>query len=242
LEWIAKSGSCLSNLGIHLSNLIIYYLKTDVALIVSDTFYIYTKPNFNFMKLKLILVLLFFATQAYSQTKNTLAVLYAPGSGNINIHGAIGDFGYVEKPSKSFGLGYIRQINKTLSLETGLRYSQTDIEESVISYGGSGLRLHDQLNMVSIPLLAKLTFLKYLYIDMGFDIDFQTNYSSASVAPSQSGVGLEAGIGAKYSYKSVILFVSPYLQHHSITRFGSNNGQNFELMSTGVKFGLGYNF
>jgi uncharacterized metal-binding protein len=223
-------------------NTIILYLISAVALIVIDTFYIYT-PNFNFMKLKLtILTLVLITTQVYSQTKNTLSLMYAPGSGNINIHSAIGDFGYVEKPSKSFGLSYTRQLNKIVSFETGLRYSQNDIEESVMSDGGGPGRLHDQLNMVSIPLLAKLTFLKYLYVDMGFDVDFQTNYSDASIAPSQSGIALEAGVGAKYSYKSIMLFICPYLQYHSLTRFGSNKGQDFELMNTGVKFGLGYNF
>ncbi|NNU33660.1 hypothetical protein HK413_04980 [Mucilaginibacter sp. S1162] len=70
------------------------------------------------MKLKLtILALALFATHTYSQTKNTLAVIYAPGSGDVNIHGAIGDFGYHSKPSKAFGLGYIRQLKSFFLLK-----------------------------------------------------------------------------------------------------------------------------
>ncbi|NNU33659.1 hypothetical protein HK413_04975 [Mucilaginibacter sp. S1162] len=77
---------------------------------------------------------------------------------------------------------------------------------------------------------------------MGFDIDFQTNYKSGvSVAPKQSGVGLEGGVGAKYSYKSIMVFVSPYFQYHGIVKF-NQQGSNFELIHTGVKFGMGYNF
>jgi hypothetical protein len=83
------------------------------------------------MKLKLtILALALFITHAYAQTKNTLAVMYAPGSGDVNIHRSVGDFGYHSKPSKAFGLGYTRQLKKFFSLETGLTYSQSDIEKT----------------------------------------------------------------------------------------------------------------
>ncbi|MGF7078087.1 outer membrane beta-barrel protein [Mucilaginibacter sp. UYCu711] len=194
------------------------------------------------MKLKLtILALALFITRAYAQTSNTLSVMYAPGSGDVNIHGAIGDFGYHSKPSKAFGLIYTRQIKKALSLETGLTYSQSDIEETSFPSGKVNT-YYDKVNLVTIPLLAKFTFFKYLYADLGFDLDFQTNYKSGiSVAPKQSGVGFEGGLGAKYSYKSIMIFVSPYFQYHGLIKF-NHQGSNHELINSGVKLGVGYNF
>jgi hypothetical protein len=194
------------------------------------------------MKLNLtILTLALFITQAYAQTNNTLSVIYAPGSGDVNIHGAIGDFGYKSKPSKAFGLGYTRQIKKFFSLETGLTYSQSDIEKTSI-YASTSTSRYDGINMITIPLLAKFTFFKYLYADLGFDLDFQTNYKSdISVAPKQSGIGFEGGAGAKYSFRSITIFVSPYFQYHGLIKF-NHEGSNQELLNTGVKLGLGYNF
>jgi hypothetical protein len=100
--------------------------------------------------------------------------------------------------------------------------------------------MYDKIKMITIPAIAKFTFLKYLYADFGLLLDFQTNYSTASAAPNQSGIGFEGGLGAKYNFGSVQVFVDPYFQYHGLTQF--NKGQGFELLNSGVKFGVGYNF
>ncbi|MES2375069.1 MAG: outer membrane beta-barrel protein [Bacteroidota bacterium] len=193
------------------------------------------------MKLKLtILAFALFIARAYAQTNNTISIMYAPGSGDVNIHGAIGDFGYKSKPSKAFGLGYTRQVKKFLSFETGLAYSQSDVEETSFPSGHLNT-YYDKINLITIPLLVRLNFLKFFYGDAGITADIQTNYTSSSLAPKQTGIGIEAGLGAKYSFRSVALFVSPYAQYHGLKKF-DRTGRNFELLNSGVKLGVGYNF
>jgi hypothetical protein len=168
--------------------------------------------------------------------KTLWAVMYAPGSGDINIHNVLGDFGYENQSVNTFGLSYTHTIKKFLSFETGINYLTANVKETSFFTGTR----YDQIKMITIPVLAKLSFLKYLYADFGLLLDFQTNYNSNSLAPDQSGIGLEGGVGAKYNFGKLMLFVDPYLQYHGLTQF--NKGRGFELLNTGVKLGLGYNF
>ncbi|TSJ40902.1 porin family protein [Mucilaginibacter corticis] len=192
------------------------------------------------MKINLTILLLFFASlKAFPQTKNNLSVLYGIGSADVNIHGVVGDFGYQSESAHTFGLSYTRYINKIFSLEADLTLLSNNIKETSIMPGNPP-PLYDKIKMVTIPVLGKVTFLKYLYADAGFTFDFQTNYSSASVAPKQSGIGFQGDIGAKYTFGSITIFASPYFQYHSIVRFDKDS--EFNLTNTGFKFGAGYNF
>ncbi len=126
------------------------------------------------------------------------------------------------------------------SLETGLNYSNSQVVESSIVGGIGEIYHYGTIKMLSVPAIGKFTFFKYLYADIGLNIDFQTDYTSNSPAPDQSGIGMETGVGAKYSFRKVMLFVNPFWQFHSVIRF--NKGENFNLLDSGVKFGVGYSF
>ena len=156
----------------------------------------------------------------------------------MDIHGAIGDFGFSDKTGYVFGLTYSRQINRVLSLETGLLYSNNQIQENSIIAGGSRT-YNSEIKMVSVPTLAKFTFFKYFYGDAGLNFDFQTN-GDDNTSLRQSGIGIEGGIGVKYNFGPVGLFINPFVQRHAV--IGFSGGNDFNLMNAGVKFGVGYNF
>jgi hypothetical protein len=178
--------------------------------------------------------LILLSIQAFSQSKNNISVVYGFAANDVNIHGAIGDYGYRNKTGTVYGLTYTRNINKIFSIETGLLYSVNKIQLSTI--GGYGERFYDQdLKMLSVPVYAKITFLKYLFAQGGVSIDHNLDYSSNSIIQDQSGVGLILGIGVKYSFGPVAIFANPYLVNHAF--YARNN-----LMEAGVKLGVGYNF
>jgi hypothetical protein len=198
----------------------------------------FTNP-YTFMKTKLtILACLFTITCAFAQS-NTLSAMYGVGSADINIHSILGDFGYQSEGATIFGLGYTRNITKHFAVETGLTLADNKIRINSFS-SGTTVTNYDNIKLVTIPLLAKLTFLKYLYADLGLNVDFQTNYTTTSLAPDQSGIGVEAGLGGKYSFGPFMLFVNPFTQYHRIIKF--NSGSKQELFNGGIKFGAGYSF
>lgn len=187
------------------------------------------------MKLKLLcLALLLYSTYAYSQTKNNISLVYGFNANLVDIHGAIGDYGYNDNTGQSYGLSYTRGFTKLFSIETGLLCSTNKVQLSTI--GGYGERIYNgEVHMLSVPVLAKWTFLKYLYGQCGVVFDHQANYSAYHIVDDQSGIGIEASMGGKYNFGPVSIFADPYFINHRF--YGRNN-----LMKAGIKFGLGYNF
>lgn len=188
----------------------------------------------------LLLALIFFCANAFCQTKNTISVFYAPGSADVNTFGAIGDFGYESQSAKAFGLAYTKRISKHFSLESGFGFSKNNTKETSFPSGHVNT-YYNRVDLITVPVLAKFNFLRYLYADIGLDIDFQTNYTGNSAQPpNQSGIGIEGDVGAKYSFGPVAVFISPYFQNHGIINY--HKGSDFNMINTGVKFGLGYSF
>jgi len=187
------------------------------------------------MKLKLLFVILVLcSTYAFSQTKNNISVVYGYNANAVNIHGAIGDYGYYDKTGQSYGLSYTRSFSELFSVETGLLYSNNKVE--LVTIGPAGGQYSGEIHMISVPALAKITFLKYLYGEAGMVFDHQTNYKTDGIVDSQSGVGAEVGVGGQYKVGPVSIFLNPYYISHRFSG-GRNN-----LEEAGVKFGLGYNF
>ena len=181
----------------------------------------------------LLIAFVFFGFRSFSQSKNNISLVYGYNGNAIDIHNTIGDYGYKDKTGQSFGLSYTRNFNELFSIETGLLYSTNKAE--LVTIGPAGQRYSGEIHMLSVPVLARLTFLKYLYGEGGLIIDHQTNYKSDGIVDSQSGVGLEIGVGGKYNFGPVSVFVNPYYTDH---KFGGRNN----LMESGVRLGLGYNF
>jgi opacity protein-like surface antigen len=193
------------------------------------------------MKINLIfLALIILSIRAYSQSGSNISVAYGTPATNVDIHGAIGDFGYNQKTGIVYGLTYTRELNRLFSLETGLLFAIDKAEESSIVPGRGNANADGNIKLISVPVLAKFTFFKYFYADAGTSIDKETNYTNTSVANDQSGLGFELGVGAQYALTHLIIFVNPYVKQYGAIRFDS--GQNFNLLEDGFKFGIGYRF
>lgn len=194
------------------------------------------------MKLKLtILILALSIMQGYSQAKNNISLVYGISSNTIFMGHVLSDSGYDTGSGMFYGLTFSRWINNYLSIETGLHYSNDKVSENSF-YGGSTYYYSGEIKMISIPAIAKFSFLKYLYADAGFTADFQTNYTNNSIAPKQSGIGLEGGLGAAYNFGKIRLFINPYFQEHNFISYSNTKNYNYNLIDAGCKFGAGYNF
>ena len=195
----------------------------------------------NSMKLKLtLLALILSGINAYAQSKNDLSIQYGTTSNSVDIHGAIGDFGYTGKGGTNYGITYTRNFSNSLSLQTGLILAD---DKAVLSSIQPGMIIYQNVEykLISVPVLLKYTFFKYLFIDGGLTVDFETNKQSNTLGSSQSGIGYELGFGGKYSFGHFTVFFNPYLQEHAAIPFKSTQ-QNFNLFDDGYKFGLGYSF
>jgi hypothetical protein len=189
------------------------------------------------MKFKLILLtLLAFSIRAWSQSKNDISVLYGESTTNVDIHGAIGDYGYNPKTGTLYGITYTRVVNKFLSLETGLIIADDKVQLNSDLPGPYQGNHDGEVKALSIPLMAKFTFFKYFFADGGFLFDKQTNYTNSNVIGDQSGLGGEIGIGAQFTVSRIRIFISPYVRQYNVTKIDNN------LFEDGVKFGLGYTF
>jgi hypothetical protein len=188
------------------------------------------------MKFKFILIAcLLTSIHAFSQSKNNISFVFGASSCDVNIHGAIGDYGYVKQNGVTNGLSYIRTLNKSFSLEVGVLYSDDKVRLSTIQGGGEQFD-NQNLHLWSFPVMVRYTFLKYAFLQGGTYFDFQSNYgSNTSNLQKQSGVGLELGLGGKYNFGPVGVFINPYFVNHAF--YASNN-----LVELGVKAGVGYNF
>jgi len=189
------------------------------------------------MKFKFsLLILIALSIHVCGQSKNQVSVLYGISTTSVDIHGAIGDYGYSSRSGTLLGFTYTRNLAGPFSLETGLLFANDKIQlnsDLPGIYQGSHF---GEVKIVSIPVYAKFTFLKHLYADGGLLYDNETSDPNNSVVGDQTGLGAELGIGGKYSFGPVTLFVNPYWHAYNITRTQNN------LVEIGVKFGLGYNF
>src|ERR1700741_2051663 len=127
------------------------------------------------MKFKSILAaLILLSLHAFSQSKNNISLVYGAAANIVDIHGAIGDFGYSPESGTNFGLSYTHYLNKHFSLESGILFSNSYVRLSSIQ-GPRGEFFYDgYVKMISVPVYTKFTFLKYVFLQGGILLDHPT--------------------------------------------------------------------
>jgi len=171
--------------------------------------------------------------------KGQIGITYSSFGDNdlITSRGMDGGPSYSGDGFYTFGISYLCPLNNTIDLETGIEYSKDNLighanlpPQSVIpTYGTS-------LSLVSLPVLLRVNFLKYCFINGGFLFDMDISDSNA--IDSQSGVGAVFGLGLKYDFKcGITVFANPFSKMHSLVRFSSGQGYQ-KLMESGFRFGI----
>jgi len=142
--------------------------------------------------------------------------------------------------SFTYGISYLKPLNKWLDIETGLEYLSCPIEtKSIVGSinGVTTLTRSATLSMLSAPVTVRANFLKYFFVNAGLLLDIDV--SSNSIINSQSGLGSLLGLGLKYDFKNGIsVFVNPYSKIHLFPLTFERDQQHF--MESAVRFGIAY--
>ena len=142
--------------------------------------------------------------------------------------------------SFTYGISYLKPLNKWLDIETGLEYLSCPIEtKSIVGTinGVTTLTRSATLSMLTAPVTVRANFLKYFFVNAGLLLD--VDVSSNSIVNSQSGLGSVLGLGVKYDFKNGIsVFVNPYSKIHLFPLTFERDQQHF--MESAVRFGVAY--
>lgn len=144
-----------------------------------------------------------------------------------------GSPGYNGKSYFSIGVDFKSGIAKNLEIETGLNWSEHRLEKQAsIMPDIDGDPIPFEIRLISIPIIIKYRFFRYLFINGGAILNMETT------SYNQSGLGFRAGLGAGYTFKSGLGFsVNPYYQMNAMFPY-----EDYKLVHSGWKIGVGYTF
>lgn len=188
------------------------------------------------------LILCLISIQAFSQELPEVGLSFSTGKSDLTSFAkTVGGPGYSGDGFYSFGISYLRPINSWLSFESGLEFSSYKITITpnlMLIYGG--VVRHEKINMLTLPIVYRVNFLKYAFVNGGLLVDLDSGLSNS--VDSQTGIGALLGFGLRYPFKSGIsISASPCLKVHSIFAF-SSGGNHARLVDTGIKIGIAKKF
>jgi len=142
--------------------------------------------------------------------------------------------------SYTFGITYLKPLNKWLNVETGIEFLQSKASIHSIVSTTSGVTTvfrYGTLSLLNVPLGVRANFWKYCFVNGGVFLDIDV--SSNSPVQTQTGLGSLLGFGLKYDFKTGIsLFVNPYMKIHSFPLSFQTNQEH--LLESAVRFGVSY--
>ena len=189
----------------------------------------------------LVLVFLCLSTLMSAQ-KGQLGITFSALSDNdvARFRSVIDDSSTGAGKSFTYGISYLKPLNKWLDIETGQEYLSCPIQtKSIVGTinGVTTLTRSATLSMLSAPVTVRANFLKYFFVNAGLLLDIDV--SSNSIVNSQSGLGSVLGLGVKYDFKNGIsVFVNPYSKIHLFPLTFERDQQHF--MESAVRFGVAY--
>ncbi|MCU4166103.1 outer membrane beta-barrel protein [Carboxylicivirga caseinilyticus] len=201
------------------------------------------------MKKTIVLFVLLYSVNTYLHaqssdsevTKFKLGLSYSSfGSNDVfRFNELIGAASYDGDNFYNIGLIFSKPLNSWLEMETGLEYSQQSILITPAYDPQNEIKPYNEdFGLIEIPVLLKLRFLKYLFINGGALISFDTNATMS--VDSQNGLGGVMGVGAQYDFKcGAAVFVNPYFKLRAL--IGTERYQQ-HVAESGTRIGFTYNF
>lgn len=147
--------------------------------------------------------------------------------------------GYNGKGCYFLGVSYSRGLSSWLSFEGGIAFARHTIQ-IIPNVPPEILAMprNTNISLISFPLLLRLDFLKYFFVNGGLLVDFDITLDE--LVDSQSGIGSMLGLGFGYDFKSGIsLYANPYVQAHTLVPFMHERYYE-RLLEQGIRFGVTY--
>jgi opacity protein-like surface antigen len=193
------------------------------------------------MKKSLIILVMFISLSVKGQdTWYGEIALYGGGGTNdiFRFNELEGAGSYTGTGMWTGGIDLSRIITDHFSIETGIGYAHQYYYSSPAP-GIPGDDRPGNFGMISVPVTARLDFLKFLFADAGILAGLQTGSSEAD---DMTGLGFTAGVGVQYRFKSDILIrLRVYGNQYALLHFAPENYPQ-TLYNSGVTLGIGYRF
>jgi len=190
----------------------------------------------------LLFIFVLFASEMKAQKAEVGITFSALSDNSIARFGDnyISDSGTDAGKSYTFGITYLKPLNKWLNVETGIEFLQSKASIHSIVSTTSGVTTvfrYGTLSLLNVPLGVRANFWKYCFVNGGVFLDIDV--SSNSPVQTQTGLGSLLGFGLKYDFKTGIsLFVNPYMKIHSFPLSFQTNQEH--LLESAVRFGVSY--
>ena len=188
-----------------------------------------------------VVILFFVSVTCYSQ-ETWYGEIAAYAGGGINdifrYKELMGAPSYTGNGFFTGGASVRRIIKEWFSVEGGINFSEqyftmhsAPTPEVITSSGHFG--------MLSLPVKARFDFLKYVFAEAGIVPGLQTGNTHSF---DLSGLGLTAGLGLKYRFKSdIIITLGAYETQYAMLSLSGDN-HPYTLSNTGLTAGVGYRF
>lgn len=150
------------------------------------------------------------------------------------------------------GLEYSLQLKKNLWLNAGAEFAKHMINVSYWMDNPNIPQIPDnkgQLQLITVPVSVRLSFLKYFFIQGGvvFDKQVKNNVYNRftgkdNVINDQSGIGALVKLGGQYRFKKhFTVFTGLYSEAHGLVFFNKPNFKK-RLIDGGLRTGVQYRF
>ncbi|MBE9463426.1 hypothetical protein ACFP1I_29105 [Dyadobacter subterraneus] len=178
----------------------------------------------------------------FAQNSHTLFLTYALSNPEPVYNGHVdGGAGYKPEASNSFGIRYLMKSTKIVTLETGIEYSNYHFKLDYVDDPRINIPyIQKTAKLISIPVYAHLTFLRYFFINGGAIVDTEINKKENEIN-KQSGIGFGLGAGLKFKFKHVAIFANSFFERHALIG-SSQQGTRRSLINSGGRLGIGYSF
>ncbi len=193
------------------------------------------------MKKSLMLLMMVFSLAVRGQDTwyGEIAVYGGGGTNDIfRFNELVGAGSYTGTGMWTAGIDLSRIITDHFSIETGIGYAHQYYYSSPAPFI-PGEDIPGNFGMISVPVTARFDFLKFFFADAGILAGLQADRSTAD---DMTGLGLTAGFGAQYRFKSDILIrLRVYGNQYALLHFAPENYPQ-TLYSSGITLGIGYRF
>ncbi len=177
-----------------------------------------------------------------AQQNHTLFATYSISGSTPLYHKRLeGGGSYKAATSHSFGVRHIIKGSRMIGLETGLEFARYQFDARVSPLPLPEVYARQTVSMISIPVYANLTFMKYLFVNGGLLVDAEFDKQKNSI-DKQSGIGFGLGLGARYTHQKLAVFINPFLERHAFVPFQKERGTRQSIINSGIRVGVGYSF
>lgn len=198
---------------------------------------------------KTLVILIFFLVSgmyAYGQRQNEVQANIGLGAADMHWSQEMLGMGTTEIGDvNSIGMRYRRTFDAHWSISTGAQYFRGRVLTTPApgpAFHGLNAIFEDKLEMLSFPIMMEYTFLKFLYVSVGPQMDVQLTETGFE-SQNQNGIGYIFGLGGRYQTDRFSIFLFPNLSRHSWISFQNRGGNGRQVLSVySLQIGMGYRF